>query len=142
MDSLSETENCFLKRFFSRCFSLMLLSVLLLLNPILKTDLTLSEPRDVRSMRLRFETPEAARAVAFMLQCEYDGCTLLTLPSIHDALALRTAIALTDAACCFAGDHDPLVLSAMADAPNPVSNQHSAHRMSRKAGLWQDVTPF
>ncbi|MBD2036166.1 hypothetical protein H6F76_14180 [Leptolyngbya sp. FACHB-321] len=43
-------------------------------------------------MRLLFETPEAAREVAFMLQCKYDGFTMITLPSIHDTLALRTAI--------------------------------------------------
>jgi hypothetical protein len=56
-------------------------------------------------MRLLFETPEAAREVAFMLQCEYDGFTMIMLPSIHDTLALRTAIELTSADFCFAGDH-------------------------------------
>ncbi|MBD2074917.1 hypothetical protein H6F86_13630 [Phormidium sp. FACHB-592] len=93
-------------------------------------------------MRLLFETPEAAREVAFMLQCKYDGFTMITLPSIHDTLALRTAIELTSADFCFAGDHYPLVLSLTADALNPMSNQHSAHRISRKAELWQDVLPF
>jgi hypothetical protein len=49
----------------------------------------------MRSMQLLFETPEAAREVAFMLQCEYDGFTMMTLPSVHGTLALRTAIDLT-----------------------------------------------
>jgi hypothetical protein len=93
-------------------------------------------------MRLLFETPEAAREVAFMLQCEYDGFNMVTLPPVHDTLVLRTAIALTSAACCFAGDYYPLVLSSTTDALNPMSNQHSAHRISQKAELWQDVAPF
>ena len=49
----------------------------------------------MRSMRLLFETPEAACEVAFMLQCEYDGFTMMTLPPIHDTLALRTAIPIS-----------------------------------------------
>jgi hypothetical protein len=93
-------------------------------------------------MRLLFDPPEAAREVAFMLQCEYDGFTMITLPLIHDTLALRTAIELTGADFCFAGDHHPLVLSSTADALNPVNEQHSAHRISRKAELWQDDAPF
>ena len=75
-----------------------------------------------------------------MLQCEYDGCTMITLPPIHDTLALRTAIELTGADFCFLGDHYPLVL-AEADALNPVSDPQ-AERMSRKAELRQDVTPY
>jgi len=92
-------------------------------------------------MRLLFETPEAAREVAFMLQCEYDGCTMITLPSIHDTLALRTAIDLTGADFCFAGDHYPLVL-AEADAWSQVSDQQTDERISWKVELWQDVSPF
>lgn len=75
-----------------------------------------------------------------MLQCEYNGGTLITLPSIHDTLALRTAIELTGADFCFAGDHYPLVL-AKADALSQVSDQQ-AERISRKAELWQAVAPF
>ena len=93
-------------------------------------------------MRLRFDTPAVAHAVAFMLQCEYDGFTMITLPPIHDTLALRTALELTGAACCFAGDHYPLVLSSTADAISKVSDQDQTERMSRKAELWQDVAPF
>ena len=78
----------------------------------------------MRSMQLLFETPEAAREVAFMLQCECDGFTMITLPSIHDTLALRTAIELTGTDFCFAGDHYPLVLSSTADALNQVNDQH------------------
>jgi hypothetical protein len=93
-------------------------------------------------MRLLFETPEAAREVAFMLQCEYDGFTMLTLPSIHDTLALRTAIELTDADFCFAGDHCPLVLALETNALTRVSASQQAERISRKAELWEDVAPF
>ncbi|CAA9334093.1 hypothetical protein AVDCRST_MAG94-2033 [uncultured Leptolyngbya sp.] len=48
---------------------------------------------------------------------------MMTLPPVHDSLALRTAIELTDAACCFAGDHHLLVLALEAAALNPVSHQ-------------------
>lgn len=93
-------------------------------------------------MQLLFETPEAAREVAFMLQCEYDDFTMITLPWVYDTLALRTAIELTGADFCFAGDHYPLVLSLTTHAMGPVSDQRSADRISRKAELWQDVPPF
>lgn len=59
----------------------------------------------MRSMRLLFETPQADHEVGFMLQCEYDSLTMITLPPIHDTLALRTVIDLTDPDFCFAGDH-------------------------------------
>jgi hypothetical protein len=95
----------------------------------------------MQSMQLLFETPEAAREVAFMLQCEYDGFTTVTVPPIHDTLALRTAIQLTGADFCFAGDHYPLVLSE-ADTASQVSAQHPAERISRKVELWEDVAPF
>ncbi|MBD2077275.1 hypothetical protein H6F86_26030 [Phormidium sp. FACHB-592] len=91
-------------------------------------------------MHLLFETPEAAREVAFMLQCEYDGFTMITLPSIHDTLALRTAIELTGTDFCFAGDHYPLVLSSTTEDMSQVSDQ-PVERMSRKAELWQDIAP-
>ena len=58
----------------------------------------------MRSMQLLLETPEAAREVAFMLQCKYDGFTMITVPSIHDTLALKTALELAGADFCFAGD--------------------------------------
>jgi hypothetical protein len=93
-------------------------------------------------MQLLFDTSEAAHEVAFMLQCEYDGFTMITLPPVHDTLALRTAIELTGADFCFAGNHYPLVLSSTADALSPVSDQHAAKRISRKAELWQEVAPF
>ena len=76
-----------------------------------------------------------------MLQCEYDGFTMITLPSVHDTLALRTAIELTGADFCFAGDHYPLVLSLTTGALSQMSDQQ-AERISRKAELWQDVVPF
>jgi hypothetical protein len=93
-------------------------------------------------MQLLLETPEAAREVAFMLQCEYDGFTMITVPPIHDTLALKTALELAGADFCFAGDHHPLVLSSTADAISKVSDQDPAARISRKAELWQDIEPF
>ncbi len=64
----------------------------------------------MKSLRLLFETQVAAREVAFMLRCEYDGCNMITLPPMHDILALRTAIELAGANFCSVGDHYPLVL--------------------------------
>ncbi|XGW00950.1 MAG: hypothetical protein ACAF41_34700 (plasmid) [Leptolyngbya sp. BL-A-14] len=93
-------------------------------------------------MRLLFDTPEAAREVAFMLQCEYDGFTMITVPPIHDTPALRTAIELTGADFCFAGDHYPLVLAVETNALTRVSANQQAERISRKAELWQDIAPF
>ncbi len=55
-------------------------------------------------MRLLLETLEATSQAAS------------TLPPIHGTLAIRTAIALTGAACCFAGDHYPLVLGRIGGA--------------------------
>jgi len=86
-------------------------------------------------MQLLFETPEAAREVAFMLQCEYDGCTMMTLPSMHDTLALRTAIELTGAAFCFAGDHYPLVLPLETEAMSPVSDQQAERQQKPLVSL-------
>lgn len=93
-------------------------------------------------MRLLFETPEVAREVAFMLQYEYGGFTMMTLPSIHDTLPLRTAIELTGADFCFADDHYRLVLALEANALTRVSASQKVERISRKAELWQDVAPF
>jgi len=93
-------------------------------------------------MRLLFETSEAAREVAFMLQCEYNGFTMITLPPIHDTLALRTAIELTGADFCFAGDHCPLVLALEANALTRVRESQQAERISQKAELWQNDVPF
>jgi hypothetical protein len=93
-------------------------------------------------MRLLFETSEAAREVAFILALQHEGFTMITVPPIHDTLALRTAIELTGADFCFAGDHYPLVLASTADAISQVSDQDPAERVSRKAELWQDVAPF
>jgi len=73
----------------------------------------------MQPLRSLFETQEAAREVALMLRCEYDGCNLMTLPPMHDILVLRTAVELTGADFCFAGDHCPLVLSSPADALSP-----------------------
>lgn len=87
-------------------------------------------------MRLLFETPEAAREVAFMLRCEYDGFTMITLPPLHDTLALRTAIELTGSDFCFDGDHYPLVLSFTSTALGQVSDQYADERISQKAELW------
>jgi len=84
-------------------------------------------------MRLLFEPPEAAREVAFMLQCKYDGFTMITLLPAHDTLALRTAIeSLALTYVLMATTHYPLVLSLTADARSQVSDQQ-AERLSRKA---------
>jgi len=69
------------------------------------------------------QSSTAFLAVAFRLQCKEGGFTMMTLPPVHDSLALRTAIELADAACCFAGNHHPLVLALEAAALNPVSHQ-------------------
>ncbi len=61
-------------------------------------------------LQLLLETQTAAREVAFMLRCQYDGCTMVMVPSTHDTFALRTAIELTGASFCFVGDYEPLPL--------------------------------
>ncbi|HEY9654611.1 MAG TPA: hypothetical protein V6C50_03900 [Crinalium sp.] len=48
---------------------------------------------------------------------------MMTLPPVHDSLALRTAIKLTGADFCSASDYYPLVLALEAAALNPVSHQ-------------------
>ena len=55
----------------------------------------------MRALRLLLETQEAARGVAFMLQCKYVGCNIITLPPLYDTAGLRTAIELTRAEFCF-----------------------------------------
>ena len=77
-----------------------------------------------------------------MLQCEYDGFTMITVPPMHDTLALRTAIELTGADFCFAGDHCPLVLALEANALTRVRESQQAERISQKAELWQNDVPF
>ncbi|MBD1866589.1 hypothetical protein H6F93_23295 [Leptolyngbya sp. FACHB-671] len=62
----------------------------------------------MRPLPLLFETQEAAREVAFMLRCEYDGCNMIMLPPVHEVLALRTAIELASSDFCFDGDCHPL----------------------------------
>ncbi len=96
----------------------------------------------MRSMRLLFETQEAAREVAFMLRCEYDGCNMITLPSVHDILALRTAIELTGSDFCFDGDHYPLVLPLVDEAVTQLNEGPLVEATSRKAELWFSEIPF
>jgi hypothetical protein len=96
----------------------------------------------MRPLRLLFETQESAREVAFMLRCEYDGCTMIMLPSVHDTLALRTAIELTGADFRFDGDHYPIVLPLSDGVPLQVSDEQLAERINRKAELWRDEAPF
>lgn len=64
----------------------------------------------MRPLKLLFDSPWAARDIAFMLRGEYDGCNMVTLPSTYDSFALGTAIELTGAEFCFDGDHTPIVL--------------------------------
>ncbi|UBF23820.1 hypothetical protein K9N68_18895 [Kovacikia minuta CCNUW1] len=90
----------------------------------------------MRPLRLLFETQEAAREVAFMLRCEYDGCNMVTLPPVHDILALRTAIELTGSDFCFDGDHYPLVLPLLDGELLPLSDQQRVDRVTQKAELW------
>lgn len=95
----------------------------------------------MRLQRLLFETQEAAREVAFMLQCEYDGCNMITLPPVYDTLALRTAIDLTGADFCFDGDHYPLVIPLPNYPLTQVSNDQWHQQINRKAELWCDGLP-
>ncbi|MBD2460789.1 hypothetical protein H6G89_07000 [Oscillatoria sp. FACHB-1407] len=96
----------------------------------------------MRPLRLLFETREAAREVAFMLRCEYDGCTLITLPPVYDTVALRVAIELTGADFCFDGDHYPLVLPPLKDELTQGSHPPVSDLISRKAELWCNEVPF
>jgi hypothetical protein len=64
-------------------------------------------------MHLLITPPQAAREIAFMLHCEYDGCNGITLPSDFDVVAVRTAIALMVAQYCL--ERDALLL------PTPVN---------------------
>ncbi|MBD2466027.1 hypothetical protein H6G89_34135 [Oscillatoria sp. FACHB-1407] len=96
----------------------------------------------MRPLRLLFDSPQAAREVAFMLRCEYDGCTLISLPSMHDTVALRTAIELVGAEFCFEGDHYPLVLPPLEGEGTEESQVQRSQQMSRKAQLWCDEVPF
>jgi hypothetical protein len=96
----------------------------------------------MRPLRLLVETQEAAREVAFMLRCEHDGCTMITLPPVHDTLALRAAIELTGADFCFEGDHYPLVLPPSDGKLPQLSDEQVVERISRKAELWRDEAPF
>lgn len=69
------------------------------------------------------------------MQCEYDGCTMVTLPPEHDTPALRTAIELTRADFCFAGDHYPLVLPLLNEELAQLSEEQRLEQTSRKTGL-------
>lgn len=96
----------------------------------------------MRPLRLLFETQEAARDVAFMLRCEYDGCNMVTLSSVHDSVALRTAIDLTGADFCFDGDHYPLVLPALDDDLIQFTGEQLVERITQKVELWCIESPF
>lgn len=71
-----------------------------------------------------------------MLRCEYDGCNMVTLPLVHDPLALRTAIELTGADFCFDGDHYPLVLPLSNEDLAHLNDEHLAEQISQKVELW------
>jgi hypothetical protein len=96
----------------------------------------------MQSIRLLFETQEAAREVAFMLRCEYDGCNMVTLPSVHDTLALKTAIGLVGADFCFDGDHYPLVLPLPSNELTQSKADQLTERISQKMELWLTEAPF
>lgn len=95
----------------------------------------------MRPLRLLFETQEAAREVAFMLSCKYDGCNMITLPLVHDTLALRTAIELTESDFCFEGDYYPLGLPLSDDELTQLSGEQT-ERVCGKAELWCSEIPF
>lgn len=77
-----------------------------------------------------------------MLRCEYDGCNWISLPSMHDTVALRAAIELVGAEFCFEGDHYPLVLPALEGEETEGNPAQRAEQMSRKTQLWCDEVPF
>lgn len=93
-------------------------------------------------MRLLFETQATAQEIAFMLRCEYDGCNMITLPPVHDTLALKTAIELTGADFCFEGDHHPLVLPITDEHLELLSNEYQIEQTNHKRELWSDISPF
>jgi hypothetical protein len=93
------------------------------------------------SLRLLFETQEAAREVALMLRCEYDGCNMIKLPSVHDTLALRTAIELTGADFCFDGDHYPIVLPFSDNELSGMNREQQAGQVNSRAELWCSEFP-
>ncbi len=90
----------------------------------------------MRPLRLLFESQQAAHDVAFMLGLEYDGCNMISLPSVYDTIALRTAIELTGSDFCFDGDHHPIVLPLFEGEPNSDSPEQQARRVTLKAQLW------
>ncbi len=96
----------------------------------------------MRPLRLLFPTQEAAREVAFMLRCKYDGCNMITLPARYDTLAVTTAIELTGSDFCFDGDHYPLVLPFSREELSQLSDEQLAERISHKFGLWNDLASF
>lgn len=95
----------------------------------------------VERMRLLFETQEASYEVALMLRCQYDGCTMITLPSFYDTVALTIAIELTGVDFCFKSDHHPLVLPLSDSHLTQLDNQQRSDPVSRKAELWYEA-PF
>jgi hypothetical protein len=76
------------------------------------------------------------------MRCEYDGCNMITLPSVHDILALRTAIELTGSDFCFDGYHYSLVLPRSNKELSDLSEEQLAQRISQKAELWCSEVPF
>lgn len=96
----------------------------------------------MRPLRLLLETQEAAREVAFMLRCKYDGCNMIMLLPMHDTLALRTALELVGTDFCFDGDYYPLTLPQSQEAAIDLSEMEASQRISRKAQLWCDQSPF
>ncbi|MBD1997668.1 hypothetical protein H6G00_13695 [Leptolyngbya sp. FACHB-541] len=64
------------------------------------------------------------------------------LPPMHDTLALRTAIELVGGDFCFDGDCYPLTLPQSKEAASDLSDMEASRRISRKAQLWCEQTPF
>jgi len=90
----------------------------------------------MRHLRLLFETQAAAREVAFMLRCRYDGCNMVMLPLLYDIAALKTAIGLVGADFCFDGDYYPLGLPLSNHELNQLTDENLAERIFRKSELW------
>jgi len=96
----------------------------------------------MRHLRLLFETQTAAREVAFMLRCRYDGCNMVTLPLLYDIAALRTAIDLVRSDFCFDGDYYPLGLPLSSHELNQLTDENLAERIFRKSEVWYSQTVF
>ncbi len=91
---------------------------------------------------LLLETQEAAREVALMLRCEYDGCTMITLPPSYDSATVKLAIDLIGADFCFEGDRCLQRLPLSRNGNNRGSNEHKTKRITLKSKSGYDQAPF